>query len=124
MPIYLFKNPKTGKVVSVFQQMNEDHTYSQDGIKYERVFTVPNAQIDADIDLDSSEKFVEKTGRMKGTLGEIWDYSQELSNKRAEKNGGIDPVRQKAEEKYSKKRRGMKYKSKVNPSEMPKIQLD
>lgn len=124
MPIYLFKNPKTGKIVSVFQQMNEEHVHSEDGIKYERVFTVPNAQIDSDIDIDSSEKFIEKTGKMKGTLGEIWDYSQELSNKRAEKNGGIDPVRQKAEEKYSKKRRGMKYKSKVNPSEMPKIQLD
>lgn len=124
MPIYLFKNPKTGKIVSVFQQMNEEHVHSEDGIKYERVFTVPNAQIDADIDVDSSEKFIEKTGKMKGTLGEIWDYSQELSNKRAEKNGGIDPVRQKAEEKYSKKRRGMKYKNKVNPSEMPKIQLD
>ncbi len=124
MPIYLFKNPKTGKIVSVFQQMNEEHVYSEDGIKYERVFTVPNAQIDADIDVDSSEKFIEKTGKMKGTLGEIWDYSQELSNKRAEKNGGIDPVRQKAEEKYSKKRRGMKYKNKINPSEMPKIQLD
>jgi thymidylate synthase len=124
MPIYLFKNPKTGKIVSVFQQMNEEHVHSEDGIKYERVFTVPNAQIDADIDVDSSEKFIEKTGKMKGTLGEIWDYSQELSNKRAEKNGGIDPVRQKAEEKYSKKRRGMKYKNKINPSEMPKIQLD
>lgn len=124
MPIYLFKNPKTGKIVSVFQQMNEEHVHSEDGIKYERVFTVPNAQIDADIDVDSSEKFIEKTGKMKGTLGEIWDYSQELSNKRAEKNGGVDPVRQKAEEKYSKKRRGMKYKNKINPSEMPKIQLD
>lgn len=124
MPIYLFKNPKTGKIVSVFQQMNEEHIHSEDGIKYERVFTVPNAQIDSDIDVDSSEKFIEKTGKMKGTLGEIWDYSQELSNKRAEKNGGIDPVRQKAEEKYSKKRRGMKYKNKINPSEMPKIQLD
>jgi thymidylate synthase len=124
MPIYLFKNPKTGKVVSIFQQMNENHTYSEDGIKYERIFTVPNAQIDADIDIDSSEKFIEKTGKMKGTLGEIWDYSQELSDKRAERNDGVDPVRQKAEEKYSKKRRGMKYKSRVNPSEMPKIQLD
>lgn len=124
MPIYLFKNPKTGNIVSVFQQMNEEHVYSENGIKCERVFTVPNAQIDADIDVDSSEKFIEKTGKMKGTLGEIWDYSQELSNKRAEKNGGVDPVRQKAEEKYSKKRRGMKYKSRVNPSEMPKIQLD
>ena len=124
MPIYLFKNPKNGKVISVFQQMNEEHIYSEDGIKYERVFTIPNAQIDSASNVDSSEKFIEKTGKMKGTLGEIWDYSQELSNKRAEKNGGIDPVRQKAEEKYSKKRRGMKYKSKVNPSEMPKIQLD
>lgn len=104
--------------------MNEEHTYSDGEIKYERVFTVPNAQIDSDIDLDSSDKFVEKTGKMKGTLGEIWDYSQELSDKRAAKNGGIDPVRQKAEEKYSKKRKGMKYKSRVTPSEMPKIDLD
>ena len=124
MPIYLFKNPKTGKIISVFQSMNEEHVYFDDGIKYERVFTIPNAQIDGDIDADSSEKFIEKTGKMKGTLGEIWDYSQELSNKRAAKNGGIDPVRQKAEEKYSKKRRGMKYKSHVTPSEMPKIDLD
>ena len=124
MPIYLFKNPKTGKIISVFQSMNEEHTYFDNGIKYERVFTIPNAQIDGDIDADSSEKFIEKTGKMKGTLGEIWDYSQELSDKRAAKNGGIDPVRQKAEEKYSKKRRGMKYKSHVTPSEMPKIDLD
>jgi thymidylate synthase len=124
MPLYLFKNPKTGKIISLFQSMNEEHTYSDGEIKYERVFTVPNAQIDSDIDLDSSDKFVEKTGKMKGTLGEIWDYSQELSDKRAAKNGGIDPVRQKAEEKYSKKRKGMKYKSRVTPSEMPKIDLD
>ena len=124
MPIYLFKNPNTGKTISVFQSMNEEHTYSEDGIKYERVFTVPNAQIDTEFDIDSSSKFVEKTGNMKGTLGEIWDYSQELSNKRASKYDGVDPLRQKAEEKYSKKRKGMKYKSKVNPSEMPKISID
>lgn len=124
MPLYLYKNPKTGKIVSVFQSMNEEHTYSDDGIKYERVFTIPNAQIDTEFDVESSSKFVEKTGRMKGTLGEIWDYSQELSDKRAAKHDGIDPLRQKAEEKYSKKRRGMKYKNKVNPSEIPKISLD
>lgn len=124
MPLYLFKNPVTGKTVSIFQSMNEDHTYSQDGIKYERVFTVPNAQIDTEFDLDSSSKFVEKTGKMKGTLGQIWDYSQELSDKRAIKYDGVDPMRQKAEDKYSKKRKGMKYKSKVDPSEIPKINLD
>lgn len=124
MPLYLFKNPKTGTVVQVFQLMNEEHKYSENGIQYERVFTVPNAQIDTEFDVDSSSKFVEKTGKMKGTLGEIWDYSEELSKKRACKYDGIDPLRQKAEEKYSKKRRGMKYKSKINPSEMPNIQLD
>jgi len=123
MPIYLFKNPKTGNVISVFQQMNEEHTYSQDGIKYERVFTVPNASIDSEIDPNSSTQFVEKTGKMKGTLGEIWDYSKELSEKRS-KTYGEDPIKKKAEEAYSKKRRGMKYKERINPSEMPKIQLD
>lgn len=122
MPIYLFKNPATGKIISVFQAMNESHTYCDKEIEYERVFTVPNAQVDTE--LDSSSKFVEKTGKMKGTLGEIWDYSQELSEKRAAKHDGIDPMRQKAEEKYSKKRKGIKYKSKINPSEMPKISLD
>ncbi len=124
MPLYLYKNPSNGKIVSVLQSMNEEHTYSENGIKHERVFTIPNAQIDTEFDLNSSSKFVEKTGKMKGTLGEIWDYSQELSDKRAAQNGGTDPMREKAEEKYSKKRRGMKYKSKVNPSEIPNIKLD
>ena len=123
MPIYLFKNPNSGKIVSVFQLMNDEHTYSEGNIKYERVFTVPNAAIDSEIDPNSAQQFVEKTGKMKGTLGEIWDYSKELSEKRA-KSSGVDPVRQQAEASYSKKRKGIKYKEKVSPSEMPKIQLD
>lgn len=123
MPIYLFKNPKSNKIVQVYQEMNAEHSYSENGIKYERVFTVPNAAIDSEIDPNSAQQFVEKTGKMKGTLGEIWDYSKELSEKRA-KSSGVDPVREKAEASYSKKRKGIKYKEKINPSEMPKIQLD
>jgi hypothetical protein len=123
MPIYLFKNPKSNKIVQVYQEMNAEHSYSENGIKYERVFTVPNAAIDSEIDPNSAQQFVEKTGKMKGTLGEIWDYSKELSEKRA-KSSGVDPVRQQAEASYSKKRKGIKYKEKINPSEMPKIQLD
>jgi hypothetical protein len=122
MPLYLFKNPKTGSIVSVFQSMSEDHVYSENGIKFERVFTIPNTVIETEI--QSAQQFVEKTGKMKGTLGEIWDYSQELSEKRAKQNGGEDPLRKKAEDSYSKKRKGMKYKSQINPNEMPKIQLD
>ena len=123
MPLYLFKNPKTNKIVSVFQAMNDDHSYSENGIKYERIFTVPNASIDSQIDPNSSQQFVEKTGKMKGTLGEIWDYSKEMSEKRS-KVTGVDPIREKSEAAYSKKRRVMKYKEKINASEMPKIQFD
>ena len=123
MPLYLFKNPKTNKIISVFQAMNDDHSYSENGIKYERIFTVPNASIDSQIDPNSSQQFVEKTGKMKGTLGEIWDYSKEMSEKRS-KVTGVDPIREKSEAAYSKKRRGMKYKEKINASEMPKIQFD
>ena len=123
MPLYLFKNPKTNKIVSVFQAMSDDHSYSENGIKYERIFTVPNASIDSQIDHNSSQQFVEKTGKMKGTLGEIWDYSKEMSEKRS-KVTGVDPIREKSEAAYSKKRRGMKYKEKINASEMPKIQFD
>jgi len=123
MPIYLFKNPTSDKIVQVYQEMNAEHSYSENGIKYERVFTVPNAAIDSEIDPNSAQQFVEKTGKMKGTLGEIWDYSKELSEKRA-RSSGVDPVRQQAEASYSKKRKGIKYKEKVSPSEMPKIQLD
>jgi hypothetical protein len=124
MPNYLFKNPNTGAIVQVFQFMNEEHVYFENGIQYERIYTVPNASIDSEINPNSSTQFVEKTGKMKGTLGEIWDYSQELSQKRAKEHGGEDPLRKKAEEKYSKKRKGMKYKSQINPSEIPKISFD
>lgn len=122
MPNYLFRNPKTGSIVQIFQFMEEDHIYSENGIQFERIFTIPNAQIDSKI--DSAQKFAEKTGRMKGTLGEIWDYSQELSEQRARENGGEDPIRQKAEQNYSKKRRGMKYKNKINPSEIPNYKVE
>ena len=74
MPIYLFSNPKTNKIKHIFQEMNAEHTYSEDGVMFERVYTVPNATIDSQIDPFSSQKFIEKTGTMKGTLGEIWDY--------------------------------------------------
>ena len=123
MPIYLFQNPDTGEVVQILQGMNDKHEYSENGVKFQRVFTVPNATIDDNIDPDSAQAFIEKTGRMKGTMGEIWDYTKQLSEKR-EKMYGKDPVKERAETKYSKKRKGAKYKEKITPSEMPKINID
>jgi len=112
MPEYLFEYPETGEIISVIQGIDEEHTYSKKGKLFGRVFTVPNASVDSDIDPFSAQRFTEKTKNMKGNMGDIWDYSKELGKKRKEITGKDDPVRKKAEENYSKKRKGMKYKEK------------
>ena len=112
MPEYLFENPDTGEVISVIQGIDEKHTYSEKGKEFSRVFTIPTASIDSSIDPFSSQHFNEKTKNMKGSMGDMWDYSKELSEKRKEITGAEDPIRKKAEKDYSKKRKGMKYKGK------------
>ena len=120
MPEYLFENPDTGEVISITQGIDEEHSYSEEGRLFNRVFTVPNASVDSDINPFSSQQFTEKTKNMKGTMGDMWDYSAELSRKRKQACGGADPVRKKAEENYSKKRRGLKYKENASPKDLPK----
>ena len=112
MPVYLYENPDTGEIIKIIQSVSEDHTYSEDGVEFDRVFTVPNMSVDAAADPFSAEQFRQKTKNMKGTMGDMWDYSKELSDKRKEAMGGTDPIRKKAEKEYSKKRKGMKYKDK------------
>ena len=113
MPEYLFENPDTGEIISITQGIDEEHAYSEKDKVFNRVFTVPNASIDSDVDPFSAQQFTEKTKNMKGTMGDIWDYSAELSAKRKKDNNGVDPVREKAEKKYSKKRQGIKHKDKM-----------
>jgi len=91
MPIYLFENKKTLEVKEVVQPMNDEHTYSENGVAWQRIYTVPQAGIDTKIDPWSSKSFVEKT-RDKGTLGSLFDRAKELGLKRADKNGGVDPL--------------------------------
>lgn len=105
MPIYLYRNPKTDEIVEVLQTINEDHVFSKDGVKYERVFTVPNASIDTQIDPRSQKDFVLKTRDKKETLGSMWDRSKEASEKRIQKDG-VDPVQENFYKKYAQKRKG------------------
>jgi hypothetical protein len=103
MPLYIFQHPKTKKIVEIIQGMNEDHIYIDDkGVKWERVFTKPQASIDTQMSADNPKDFVNKTKNKNYTLGQLWDKSAELSQKR----GGIsgkDEVRDKAEKSYEKK---------------------
>jgi hypothetical protein len=102
MPNYIFENPDTGEVVEVFQHMTDKHEYIKDGITWSRVFSAPNASIDTQIDPNNSKAFVKKTDNKGMKLGDMWDLSKDLSDKRAKKYGK-DPVKEKAIESYRKK---------------------
>jgi hypothetical protein len=104
MPIYTFINKLTGETKDVVQKMNEHHIYSEGGVVWDRIFDVPEANIAASIDPFSSRDFIQKTKERSGTIGDLWDQSAELSEKRARIMGtGVDPVKEKAVSSYEKK---------------------
>lgn len=109
MPLYIYQNPKTQEVKEIVQSVHDKHEYSENGIKWNRVFTVPQVGIDSKLDASSTEKdFVEKTKNKKGKVGDLWDRSRELSEKR-EKLYGKDPVKEKYFKDWSSKRKGKKH---------------
>jgi hypothetical protein len=113
LPEYTYAHPETGETVNVIQRMTEEHRFSRDGVEWKRVFYSNNMSVDAKIDPCNSRDFVEKTGKKKGTLGNITDAAKEASLQR-EKIFGKDPVREKWEENWSKKRGGKKFPSREN----------
>lgn len=100
--IYIYQNPTTEEIKEVEQGMNEVHEYFEDGVKWNRVFTVPNTAIDTKIDAFSSQDFVKKTANHKGTLGDLFDMSRDMAEKRKDK-AGHDPVQEKVVRDYKKK---------------------
>ena len=115
MPIYLFQNPETNEVLEVQQRISDTHEYIDDnGLKWSRVFTVPNASVPnmTRIDAGSEQDFMNKTQNTGGTLGDLFDLSKELSEKRKSQSGNNkDPIEQKFFKDYSKKRKGLKHQN-------------
>lgn len=102
MPNYIYKHPETGEIKEVIQRMTEPHVYySQNGVQWERVFESPNAQVDtlSNIDPFNKNDFVKRTAKSGMKLGDMFDESARLSEKRA-KIEGKDPVKEKAESHY------------------------
>ena len=129
MPIYVYKNPKTEECIEIIQSMNEDHTYvDSNGLKWDRIFLPSQLNTEASIDPWSNVDFVEKTRNTKDTYGGMLDRSAELSAKRADQNGGIDPVKQKYFKDYAAKRNGKKHPQdrfkKVAENKHVKVELD
>lgn len=109
MPQYEYEHPVTKQRITITQGINDKHEYFDEGkVKWNRIFSVPNAAVDTKWDANDSRQFVEKTGKMKGTYGDMLDKSAELSEERASKNGGIDPLKQKRFDDY-KNRTGKRH---------------
>lgn len=127
MPLYVYKHPNKEDYIEVVQSMNEKHIYVDDsGLEWERVWINPQLNTDANINPFDNNHFVNKTGNMKVSYGDMLDYSKELSEKRKSMHGGTDPVQQKYFKEYSKQRNGAKHNDelKQNLSKNKKFKID
>jgi len=110
MPLYCYRHPETGEEIDVLQGMNDVHEYvDAAGVKWNRVFFAPNASIDTKTDPFSTQQFIDRTAAKKGSVGNMMDFSAEMSEKRAQQAGGIDPVKTEYFKNYSKTRKGAKH---------------
>lgn len=120
MPIYIYLNEKTGETKEIVQSMVEPHIYKENGIEWARVFSIPQSSISTYSKLNpfSSQAFINKTNRGPGTIGELWDASKELSEKRKERLG-FDPIKEKQLTAYEKKCGGKKHPLAKEPVKIP-----
>ena len=78
---------------------------------YEHTFIGKQDLTDKEVDslVTKYSGIINKTGKMTGTMGDVQDFSREMSEKRASMNGGVDPVKQQYYKNYSKERKGAKH---------------
>jgi len=116
MPFYTFSNPNTGELVDLFFHMNDKKKYiDENGVEWKREYHSPELNSTGTVDPWNSKQFVDKTGKNKGTIGDLLDRSSDLSKERASQNGGVDPVKEKYYKRYSKERNGA-----IHPDKNPK----
>ena len=128
--IYLFYNTETDEYREVEMSMKEYTPYRGENNNedtWERVYETPQISmrnsIASKVDPYNQSEFVDRTGKMKGSVDDMLDYSKELSEKRAEKNGGIDPVKQKYFRNYEKKT-GKKHLADKKSYESKNVRID
>ena len=118
--IYKFRNIDTNEIVEVEMPMKDYQPYKGENGKedfWERIYDLPQVNIGnaKTVDPFDNNRFVTKTRDMKGTYGDLLDYSNELSERRAASNGGEDPVKRKHFDNYEK-RTGKKHLKDKSPT--------
>ncbi len=118
MPLYTFQLGKKQK--QVFFHMTDKKEYiDEKGRKWKRVFINPQVSFDSQIEPFDQNAWNRKTSTKKGvTIGEMMEYSKELSEKRA-KIAGVDIVKEKSILDYEKRTK------KAHPSKLnQKFEVD
>jgi hypothetical protein len=86
--------------------MSEPHVHKDaSGVEWERIFSIPQAAFNTQISPNNRQEFIDKTRGKNYSIGQMWDMSAELSEKRGG-SSGQDEVRMKAEAAYAKKTDG------------------
>lgn len=110
MPVYDFQHEESGQIIAVLVRLDEPDTARQeqtvDGKVYKRVYSASQISKDTKVGDATLNDFTKITTDKNLSVGTMWDISKEMSAKRAEKNGGIDPVQQKFYDDYKKKMGG------------------
>lgn len=120
MPIYLYQHPNTEEIIESFQKMNEEHFFIDDkGVKWNRIFTKPNASTDTKLDPWNPSDFVKKTGKMAGTVGEMQDMAKDMALQRSGGDIMQDPIKQKHMSDWEKKRSKGGKKKILHPDKRP-----
>jgi hypothetical protein len=121
MPIYIFKNKTTGETKEICLSMKGKISFPDtegNPNDWERVYTIPNMGIDTKINPYSSSDFVEKTRNTKGTIGDLFNASKELSEARG--GASSDPVLKKYFSDYQKEK-GVKHSSQIQIEKKEKV---
>jgi len=107
---YNFIHTVTGKTKEVEMPMSDYKPYKGDDGQdegWQRVYDAPQVNIGnyiaKKVDPWDNKQFVDRTGKMKGTYGDLHDYSAQMSEKRAKESlTGEDPIKRKHSDKYEK----------------------
>ncbi len=131
--IYKFKNTETGEYAEIEMSMKNYKPYKgPDGNEdcWQRVYEAPQISMrnstSSKLDPFDQKAFVDRTGKMKGTVGDMMDYSKELSEKRAELNGKEDPIKRQHFDNYERKtgKKHMRDTKKTFENKHVKIDID
>ena len=113
MPVYIFQHPITEEYKELFFGMNDEKVFiDEENTEWIRVYSSPELNTVGQTDPWSHNDFMNKTSSKKGTIGDMLDHSEELSQKRKD-TIGYDPLKKKYYDNYAKKRGGARHPKEI-----------